>query len=85
MVFKIVAVGESGVGKTCLIHNYVKGTFKVDYSVTVGVEFYTKNLHIDGNHIQLQIWDTVTPQTCRRDNKHTNLSSGAFTEGLRPF
>lgn len=58
-IFKILVVGHSGVGKTSLIYQYIKGIFKLDYNVTVGVEFYTKSINQDNSSIQLQIWDTV--------------------------
>lgn len=57
--FKIVAVGESATGKTSLIYKYIKGEFRLDYNVTLGVEFYTKTQIINKDKIQLQIWDTV--------------------------
>jgi small GTP-binding protein len=59
ITFKVVAVGHAGVGKTSLVTQYIKGVFKDDYNVTIGVEFYTKPMVVDGSKIQLQIWDTV--------------------------
>lgn len=58
--FKIVAVGKASTGKTSLIYKYVKGEFKSEYKVTLGVEFYTKKQKIGSETIQLQIWDTVS-------------------------
>jgi len=45
--FKVVIVGERGVGKTSLALRYVKGIFNKSYAVTVGVEFYSKNICVD--------------------------------------
>lgn len=57
--FKVIIVGHQGVGKTALAFNYVKGQFKQDYNVTVGVEFSSKTIDIEDTSIQMQIWDTV--------------------------
>jgi len=49
----------SGTGKTSLIHKYIHGAFKDEYDVTVGVDFSSKMIVVDGQPVQLQIWDTV--------------------------
>lgn len=69
--FKIVAVGESATGKTSLIYKYIKGEFRLDYNVTLGVEFYTKTQRIGADTIQLQIWDTVHVGARRRGRRRT--------------
>lgn len=43
--FKVVIVGERAVGKTSLAVRYVKGKYSSVYAVTVGIEFYSKNVH----------------------------------------
>ena len=48
LTFKIIIVGEQGVGKTSLIIRYVKDLFEQNYKITVGVEFYSKVLTIMG-------------------------------------
>ena len=49
-----------GVGKSCLLYHYINSQFKDEYSVTLGVEFASKNLYmVDNTKIKLQIWDTV--------------------------
>jgi small GTP-binding protein len=57
MVLKIITTGEGGVGKTTLLHRYVEGKFLTDTKMTLGVEFFLKELDLDGNKILLQIWD----------------------------
>lgn len=47
------------VGKTALIQKFVKENFSLEYSVTVGVDFSSRSVRIDGTLVQLQIWDTV--------------------------
>lgn len=57
VVIKIITTGEGGVGKTTLLHRYVEGKFLVDTKMTLGVEFFLKELDLDGKKILLQIWD----------------------------
>ncbi len=55
--FKIIMFGDGGVGKTSLAHRFLTGIFSEGRNVTIGVEFYVKNLTIQGKNIRLQIWD----------------------------
>lgn len=55
--FKICIFGEGGVGKTSLTKRYVTGLFDENIKVTIGLDFYMKNLEINGKSISLQIWD----------------------------
>ena len=57
--FKLIIIGDSGVGKTSLIKKYTKNKFSPSYLTTIGVEFESKEMIINGEKIQLQIWDTV--------------------------
>ena len=56
-VFKIVLVGDYGVGKTTSIHRFVENKFKANYVPTLGVQVTKKSLEINGNSIDLMIWD----------------------------
>ena len=56
--FKIIVIGDSGVGKSCLTTQAVRNNFEEFYQATVGFEFLTFNLRINNNVIKLQIWDT---------------------------
>ncbi len=56
-IYKIIAAGDGGVGKTTLLKRYVEGKFSVETKLTVGVEFFSKELDINGNHFALQLWD----------------------------
>ncbi len=55
--FKLIVAGDGGVGKTTLVDRYVNGTFHDDSRITLGVQFMVKRLIIEGNPIDLQIWD----------------------------
>ena len=55
--FKVCVFGDGGVGKTTLVNRYLTGTFKGDYKITIGADFYIKKLDIGDKEITLQIWD----------------------------
>ena len=59
MMFKVVLVGDSFVGKTNMMSKYLKNEFKSDSKATVGVEFGSKQFKIEGHTIKAQIWDTA--------------------------
>ena len=56
---KIIIVGSSGVGKTCLINRIVDNPFSETYEMSIGVDFMSKNLRYHGQNIKLQIWDSA--------------------------
>ena len=57
-VFKLVIAGDGGVGKTSLTNKFITGIFKTDTRITIGVEFFIKDLPIEGlGPVRLQIWD----------------------------
>ena len=56
--FKIIVIGDSSVGKSCLTTQAVRNNFVEFYQATVGFEFLTFNLRINSNVVKLQIWDT---------------------------
>ena len=59
MMFKVVLVGDSFVGKTNIMSKYLKDEFHEDSKATVGVEFGSKQFTIEGHEIKAQIWDTA--------------------------
>ena len=59
MMFKIVLVGDSSVGKTNIMSKYLKNEFHEDSKATVGVEFGSEQFSIEGHNIKAQIWDTA--------------------------
>ena len=63
--FKIIIIGDSGVGKSCLTMKATKNLFENCYSSTVGFEFYTFNVKIKDKIIRLQIWDTCGQEMYR--------------------
>lgn len=62
-LFKVVLIGNSGVGKTCLVRRFTQGVFPKGQGATIGVDFMIKTLEIDNGNgqreaVKLQIWDT---------------------------
>ena len=63
--FKMIVIGDAGVGKSCLTNRASKDKFLSDYSPTVGFEFLTFTTNIDNKIIKLQIWDTCGQEVYR--------------------
>ena len=63
--FKIIIIGDSSVGKSCLALKATKGTFDSLYTPTVGFEFLTFFVKIEDSNIKLQIWDTCGQEVYR--------------------
>ncbi|CAN1235293.1 Ras-related protein Rab7 [Linum perenne] len=58
-LLKVIVLGDSGVGKTSLMNQYVHNKFSQQYKATIGADFVTKELQIDDKLVTLQIWDTA--------------------------
>ncbi|OWF56237.1 ras-related protein Rab-43-like [Mizuhopecten yessoensis] len=64
-LFKIVLIGDAGVGKTCVVQRFKSGTYVEKHGSTIGVDFTMKTMQIDGKLIKLQIWDTAGQERFR--------------------
>ncbi|CAD8178524.1 unnamed protein product [Paramecium pentaurelia] len=64
-VYKIILVGNQGVGKSSILLRYTKDLFNREYNVTVGLEFASKKVTIHDNALTLQIWDTAGQEAFR--------------------
>ncbi|XP_076469482.1 ras-related protein Rab-43-like [Babylonia areolata] len=64
-LFKIVLIGDAGVGKTCIVQRFKSGTYTEKHGSTIGVDFTMKTLNIDGKLVKLQIWDTAGQERFR--------------------
>lgn len=58
-LYKLIIIGDTGVGKSCLMKRVMDNEFQEQHQVTIGVEFGSYGLLIDGKIIKLQIWDTA--------------------------
>ena len=58
-ILKIIVVGDAGVGKTSLLHQYVHRRFNNNYKSTIGADLLKKDVTIDEKLVTLQIWDTA--------------------------
>lgn len=58
-LFKLVLIGDSGVGKSCLLLRFADDQFTDSYITTIGVDFRFKTIPVNGKTIKLQIWDTA--------------------------
>mmetsp|Transcript_16678 Transcript_16678/g.33276 ORF Transcript_16678/g.33276 Transcript_16678/m.33276 type:complete len:211 (-) Transcript_16678:66-698(-) len=59
VLLKIIILGDSGVGKTSLMNQYVSSRFSSQYKATIGADFLTKEVLVDDKLVTLQIWDTA--------------------------
>jgi small GTP-binding protein len=65
LTFKLIVVGDSGVGKSCLSIRATKNLFESNYSATVGFEFFSIFVKVNGKILKLQIWDTCGQEIYR--------------------
>ncbi|CAD8159391.1 unnamed protein product [Paramecium pentaurelia] len=64
-LFKLVIIGNSGVGKSALLLRFADDTFSENYITTIGVDFRFKTLKVDNKGLKLQIWDTAGQERFR--------------------
>lgn len=64
-LFKLVLIGDSGVGKSCLLLRFADNTFTDSYISTIGVDFRFKTVTADQKTVKLQIWDTAGQERFR--------------------
>ncbi|KAK8514468.1 hypothetical protein V6N12_009174 [Hibiscus sabdariffa] len=64
-LFKIVLIGDSGVGKSNILSRYTRNEFCLESKSTIGVEFATRTLQVEGKTVKAQIWDTAGQERYR--------------------
>lgn len=64
-LFKLVLIGDSGVGKSCLLLRFADDNFTSSYISTIGVDFRFRTVYVDGKTVKLQIWDTAGQERFR--------------------
>ena len=69
---KVLLIGESGVGKTCVLQKFNKGEFSDKHLATIAIDFKIKYFEVNGTKLKMQIWDTAGQE------KFNTLTSGFF-------
>ncbi|GAV07165.1 hypothetical protein RvY_17040 [Ramazzottius varieornatus] len=64
-LFKVVLIGDSGVGKSNLLSRFTRNEFDLESKSTIGVEFATRSVQVDGKTVKAQIWDTAGQERYR--------------------
>jgi len=67
---KIIVLGDSGVGKTCLTFRFCAGRFPLLSEATIGLDFREKIIELEGQRLKLQLWDTAGQERFRRSITH---------------
>jgi len=64
-LFKVVLIGDSGVGKSNLLSRFTRNEFNLESKSTIGVEFATRSIQVEGKVVKAQIWDTAGQERYR--------------------
>uniref|UniRef100_A0A3P8YK96 small monomeric GTPase n=1 Tax=Esox lucius TaxID=8010 RepID=A0A3P8YK96_ESOLU len=64
-LFKLLLIGDSGVGKTCLLFRFSEDAFNTTFISTIGIDFKIRTIELDEKKIKLQIWDTAGQERFR--------------------
>uniref|UniRef100_A0A8C4N837 RAB8B, member RAS oncogene family n=1 Tax=Eptatretus burgeri TaxID=7764 RepID=A0A8C4N837_EPTBU len=64
-LFKLLLIGDSGVGKTCVLFRFSEDAFNTTFITTIGIDFKIRTIELDGKKIKLQIWDTAGQERFR--------------------
>jgi len=64
-LFKLLLIGDSGVGKTCVLFRFSDDAFNASFISTIGIDFKIRTIELDDKKIKLQIWDTAGQERFR--------------------
>merc|ERR1711935_358921 len=63
--YKLVFLGDQGVGKTCIINRFAYDSFDKSYQATIGIDFLSKTMYLEDRTVRLQLWDTAGQERFR--------------------
>lgn len=84
-LFKLLLIGDSGVGKSCLLLRFADDTYTESYISTIGVDFKIRTIELDGKTIKLQIWDTAGQERFRTITSRYYKKRSFFPSLLTPM
>lgn len=64
-LLKVIMIGDAGVGKSCLVAQFINGRVDLNQESTIGIEFASKNIIVSSKVLKLQIWDTAGQENFR--------------------
>ncbi|CAL8242213.1 unnamed protein product [Merluccius merluccius] len=64
-LFKLILIGDSNVGKTCVVQSFKSGVFSERQQNTIGVDFTVRTIDIEGKKVKIQVWDTAGQERFR--------------------
>ena len=76
-LIKILLIGESGVGKTCILQQFIESKFSVNHLPTIAIDFRMKIIKVKNKKLKLQLWDTAGQE------RFNTLTSGFFKCDLK--
>ena len=65
VLVKLLLIGDSGVGKSCLLLRYSDDKFTTSFITTIGIDFKIKTIRLDNKKVKMQIWDTAGQERFR--------------------
>lgn len=68
-LYKIIIIGDSGIGKSCVLKRLMEDDFKDDHDITVGVEFGSNLIKVEDKILKMQVWDTAGQESFRSITK----------------
>ncbi|KAI3374726.1 hypothetical protein L3Q82_021281 [Scortum barcoo] len=68
-LFKLLLIGDSGVGKTCVLFRFSEDAFNSTFISTIGIDFKIRTIELDGKKIKLQIWDTAVARSASEQSQ----------------